>query len=166
MMILRLSKAACVAAIALFASLAAFGNLSDYRTNLPFVKHVLSMDTIFPDSTIAYRAIESPLLQHGAYGLIIGLECLTALLCWLGAFRLIRRRKAAARDFNRAKGLAIAGLTLGFLTWHAGFMSIGGEWFGMWMSADWNGTPSAFRFAASIMLVLILLAQEDRELAP
>lgn len=165
-MVLRLSKAACVAAIALFASLAAFGNLSDYGSNLPFVQHVLAMDTIFPGSTIAYRAIESPALQHAAYGLIIGLECLTALLCWLGVFRLVRHRKAAARDFNRAKSMAIAGLTLGFLTWHAGFMSIGGEWFGMWMSADWNGTPSAFRFAASIMLVLIFLAQADTDLAP
>ena len=42
--------------------------------------------------------------------------------------------------------LKIAGLALGFLLWQVGFMSIGGEWFGMWQSKDWNGVPSAFRF--------------------
>jgi len=32
--------------------------------------------------------------------------------------------------FNCSKSIAIAGLTLGFLVWQVGFMSIGGEWFG------------------------------------
>src|SRR5262249_24399271 len=51
------AKAATVAAIALFASLVTFGNLTDYDTNLAFIQHVLSMDTIFPSSRISYRAI-------------------------------------------------------------------------------------------------------------
>ncbi|HEY9573156.1 MAG TPA: DUF2165 family protein, partial [Pusillimonas sp.] len=34
-MIQRLSKTACVAAMALFASLVAFGNITDYGANLP-----------------------------------------------------------------------------------------------------------------------------------
>ena len=53
------------------------------------------------------------------------------------------------------------GLTLGFLTWQVGFMSIGGEWFGMWMSKQWNGVPDAFRFFVTIILVLIYLVQRD-----
>src|SRR3546814_5178894 len=82
-MIQRLSKIACVAAMALFASLVAFGNITDYGANLPFVQHVLAMDTIFPDSAIHYRAINTPWLQHAAYVAIILLEPATALLCWL-----------------------------------------------------------------------------------
>ena len=164
-MIQRLSKIACVAAMALFASLVAFGNITDYGANLPFVQHVLAMDTIFPDSSIRYRAIHAPWLQHAAYIAIILLETATALLCWLGAIALFRARRAGADDFHRSKNTAIAGLTLGFLTWQAGFMSVGGEWFGMWMSESWNGVPSAFRFLCTLMLVLIYLVQKDGELA-
>lgn len=164
-MMIRYSKIACVSAVALFASLVAFGNITDYGSNQAFVKHVLSMDTIFPDATIHYRAIQSPALHHVAYGLIIFFEALTAVICWIGAYRLLRVARQPAAVFNRAKSWAIAGLTLGFLVWQVGFMSIGGEWFGMWMSAQWNGVPSAFRFFVTIILVLIYLVQPDTDAA-
>ncbi len=67
MIAIRAAKAATVAAIALFASLVTFGNLTDYNTNFIFVEHVLSMDTIFPFSTIKYRAITNPALHQAAY---------------------------------------------------------------------------------------------------
>lgn len=162
-MIIRYSKIACVAAIALFASLVAFGNMTDYNSNLAFVQHVLRMDTIFPEASIHYRAIHSPLMHHIAYGMIIFLETLTALVCWVGAYRLMRCAGSPAAVFNRAKSTAVAGLTLGFLVWQVGFMSIGGEWFGMWMSEQWNGVPSAFRFFVAIILVLIYLVQRDTD---
>ena len=74
MIALRAAKATTVAAIALFASLVAFGNLTDYNTNFAFVEHVLSMDTIFPFSTIKYRAITNPALHQAAYAVIIATE--------------------------------------------------------------------------------------------
>jgi predicted small integral membrane protein len=161
MRIMRLSKTATVAAIALFASLVAFGNITDYGTNWAFVQHVLSMDTVFPTTTIKYRAIGAPALQTAAYVLIIAAETLTAVLCWIGAVRLLLASGDAVA-FNRAKGVAVAGLTLGFLLWQVGFMSIGGEWFGMWMSSKWNGVPDAFRFLVTILMVLIYLVLPDR----
>jgi predicted small integral membrane protein len=164
MIAIRAAKAAAVAAIALFASLVTFGNLTDYGTNFAFVQHVMSMDTIFPWSTIGYRAITNPALQHAAYAVIIAAEGVTALLCWIGAAALVRRLYAEAAAFNRAKGPAVVGLTLGFLLWQVGFMSIGGEWFGMWQSRQWNGVPSAFRFASIIIAVLIFVALPDQEL--
>ena len=164
MIAIRAAKAASVAAIALFASLVTFGNLTDYGTNFAFVEHVMSMDTIFPFSTIRYRAITSPALQHAAYALIIAAEAATALLCWIGAALLVWRLRADAKTFNRAKGFAVAGLTLGFLLWQVGFMSIGGEWFGMWQSQQWNGVPSAFRFVMTIIAVLVFVALQDQEL--
>ena len=164
MLILRLSKCACVATVALYASLVAFGNLSDYGSNLAFVQHVLAMDTIFPHSTITWRAITNPLLQHIAYGLIIASETATALLCWIGAAHMLRARRAGSAQFQRAKAWAIGGLTLGFLLWQVGFMSIGGEWFGMWMSNQWNGSESAFRCFMLILGVLIFLSLRDEEL--
>jgi predicted small integral membrane protein len=164
MIAIRVAKTALVAAIALFASLVAFGNLTDYQTNFVFVQHVLSMDTIFPSSTIRYRAITDPALHQAAYALIIVAEIAVAALCWAGAILLLRQLRSGAAAFNRAKPVAVAGLTAGFLLWQVGFMSIGGEWFGMWMSQQWNGVESAFRFVATIGLVLIFLAMPDGEL--
>ncbi len=68
----------------------------------------------------------------------------------------MRARSIAPRRF------AVVGLTLGFLLWQVGFMSIGGEWFGMWQSQQWNGVPSAFRFLMTIIAVLIFVAMPDR----
>jgi predicted small integral membrane protein len=164
MPILRVSKIALITAIALYASLVAFGNITDYGTNFAFVHHVFLMDTVFPDATIGYRAIERPLLHHIGYIAIIVAECVTALLCWWGAARLWRHRLAPAHEFNRGKNVAIAGLTLGFLLWQVAFMSIGGEWFGMWMSSQWNGIESAFRVFITILAVLIFVTLADGEI--
>jgi predicted small integral membrane protein len=164
MLAIRAAKVIMVAAIALFATVVAFGNITDYGTTLAFVQHVLSMDTIFPNSTIRYRAITAPALQHAAYAAIIAAEAVTAVLCWIGAFALLRRLGGAAASFNGAKTAAVAGLMLGFLIWQVGFMTIGGEWFGMWQSQQWNGVASAFRFVMVILGVLIFVALPDAEL--
>jgi len=164
MPVLRLAKISLVAAVAAFATVVAFDNVTDYGTNFVFVQHVLSMDTIFPGSAIGYRAITSPALHHAAYALIIAAEAATAALCWIGVLALMRQRRAGAAAFNRAKAWSVAGLTLGFLTWQLGFMTVGGEWFGMWQSPQWNGVPSAFRFAMVIIAVLILVAMRDEEM--
>ena len=158
---LRLAKIVMVAAIALFASIVTFGNLTDYHTNYLFVQHVLSMDTIFPFSDIRYRAILDPEMHRVAYAVIIATEGAIAVLCWLGAFNLLRYVRGDAAAFNSAKMLAVAGLTLGFLLWQVGFMTIGGEWFGMWQSQQWNGVLSAFRFVMVIIAVLIFLVLPD-----
>ena len=164
MLVVRAAKVLMVAAVALFASVVTFGNLTDYNTNYAFVQHVLSMDTIFPSSTITYRAITSPALHRAAYATIIATEGVTAILCWIGAFKLLRHVRADADTFNRAKTFAVAGLTLGFLLWQVGFMTIGGEWFGMWQSKQWNGVPDAFRFIVTIAVVLIFVAMRDQDI--
>jgi predicted small integral membrane protein len=166
MIAVRAAKIVLVGAIALFATFAAFGNLTDYGTNFAFVRHVLSMDTIFPNSQIGYRAVTSPLLLHLAYAAIIAAEIATAVLCWIGAAALLRRLHADAGTFQRGKIYAVCGLVLGFLLWQVGFMTVGGEWFGMWQSKDWNGVPSAFRFTMVILGVLIFVTLRDDDIEP
>jgi predicted small integral membrane protein len=161
---MRLSKIGLVATIALWLALVAFGNLTDYGSNLVFVQHVLAMDSIFPDAAIHYRAIHAPLLQHAAYVLIIAAEALAAVLCGAGAWRMWRARRAPATAFRCAGQLAVAGLGVGVLLWLGGCMAIGGEWFGMWMSTQWNGLGSAFRFVVVLLLALVWLGQRDDEL--
>ncbi len=70
--------------------------------------------------------------------------------------------KNTAANFNRKKKIAIAGLTLGFLTWQVVYMSLGREWFGMWMS-EWNSGAEAFQVYTTILLVLIYLVHRDRD---
>jgi predicted small integral membrane protein len=163
-MLIRLAKVAMLAAVAASISLVALGNITDYNTNFAFVEHVMSMDTLFPTTTITDRAITSAAVHHGAYALIIAAEIATALLCWIGAFVLLARCRASARAFNHGKTFAAAGLTLGFLLYQFAFMAIAGEWFGMWMSHQWNGVASAFRYATIIMLVLLFIAMPDHDL--
>ena len=160
MRILRASKSVLVAAVALWVSLVAFGNITDYGTNLAFVNHVLSMDTVFPDTTIRYRAVTAPALHHAAYVLIIAAEVLAAILCWMAAIRMLRTI-AVSGAFSRAKDLAVIGLTACLVIWLVGFIAIGGEWFGMWMSTQWNGIESAFRFSALILGILIFVVIPD-----
>jgi predicted small integral membrane protein len=164
-MLLRIAKTAMVAAIAVLFSIVAFGNITDYGTNFAFVQHVLSMDTLFPTTTITYRAITSPALHRLAYAAIIATEIVIALLCWLGALALLRVVRGPAERFNRAKPLAIAGLTLGFLLYQFGFITIGGEWFGMWMSQQWNGAPDAFRYLTTLIMILIFVAMPEGDIA-
>ena len=76
---------------------------------------------------------------------------------------MLRTLRAPAVRFNRNKHVAMAGLALGFLLWQVGFMSIGGEWFGMWMSSQWNGVGSAFRIFVTFILVMIFVAMPDRD---
>ncbi len=61
----------------------------------------------------------------------------------------------------RNRSYAIAGPTLGLLTWQVGFVSVGGDWSGMRMSKRWNGVPDAFRFFITLLLVLVDLTMRN-----
>jgi predicted small integral membrane protein len=77
---------------------------------------------------------------------------------------LLRSIRADAGAFNRAKTFAVLGLALGFLLWQVGFMTVAGEWFGMWQSQQWNSVPSVFRSVMVILGVLIFVVLPDEEL--
>jgi predicted small integral membrane protein len=161
MMTIRLVKVSMVASCALFALLVAYNNLVDYGSNYAFVRHALSMDTTFPGNALKGRAITSPALWTLAYWLIIATEAVTGLLLAFGAVQLSLSLREPAARFNAAKSSVVLGFGLGFLLWFTGFMVIGGEWFAMWQSKDWNGVPSAFRFDVVLLLVLIFVVQKD-----
>ena len=159
MVLVRLCKIALVAAVALFFTLVAFGNITDYNSNWQFVQHVLSMDTTFPDSSLHWRAITDPGIQTAGYWAIIATEIVVAILLWAGALRLLG--VITSTDFNRAKPIAVVGLSLGFLLYAVGFVAVGGEWFAMWQSQIWNGQQKAFEFLTMISAVLIFLCLPD-----
>lgn len=162
-LIIRLSKAMLSLSVGLFAAIVVFGNLTDYKTNYRFVSHVLSMDTTFPDSTARKRAITSPRWYHIFYGLVIAFEAVVALLCSLGGLKMLFAASKDSQRFHQSKSLSIAGLTSGLMVWFTGFQAIASEWFGSWMSTEWNGLPSAARITQilSALLVFISLKNDD-----
>ncbi len=151
-----------VALNGLYVLLAAFGNITDFGTNRPFVQHVLAMDTTnfgappgtALDPDVMWRAITDPTAQHLAYlGIIAwesatGLVLLVAVVCW------IRERGAGYRV---ARAVSTVGLLMLILLFMGGFIAIGGEWFQMWKSATWNGLDPAFRNSVLALLTLVLI---------
>ncbi|MGA8498247.1 MAG: DUF2165 domain-containing protein [Xanthobacteraceae bacterium] len=163
MVLFRLCKIALVAALAAFAFIVAYDNVVDYDSNYEFVRHVLSMDTTFPNNQLMSRAITDQRIWTIAYAAIIAIEALTCLLLSVGALALLTRLKAPAERFNRAKALAVAGLTVGFGLWFFGFLVVAGEYFAMWQSQTWNGQEAAFRIVMVMLGVLIFVTPPDRD---
>lgn len=154
-LLIRLSKIVMIAGLAFWAFLVTLGNVTDYDSNKAFVHHVLAMDSIFPESTLTWRAVTHPTLHTIAYLAIIAVEALTSLAFAVAAWRMTRALRAPQADFRRAKAFTAVGVMLGFLLWFVGFMAIGAEWFAMWQSETWNGQQAAFRFTVILLAVAV-----------
>ena len=142
---------------ALYMGLVVFGNVTDYDTNHAFVQHVLAMDTTFGSPNTSWRAITSPTVVTVVYLLIILWEAVTALVLLAGLVAWLRHREEVARR------LTSTGWVLQVLLFGGGFLAIGGEWFVMWQSKDWNGLTPAFQNFVVASLGLILLHASKRD---
>lgn len=159
-MTLRLAKALLVAAVAFYTSLVVLNNLTDYGSNYQFVHHVLVMDSTFSSNHGLWRAVHPLWIQTAFYDTIIAWEGITMVVTWAGAVQLLRATRDAGA-FQRAKPLAVTGLTLSLLMWLVAFLSIGGEWFLMWQSHTWNGEETASRMFLVVGVVFLLLVQPE-----
>ncbi|HZP07415.1 MAG TPA: DUF2165 domain-containing protein [Terracidiphilus sp.] len=162
-MIPRIAKIALVAGIAFFDSLIVFNNITDFNSNYQFVRHVLMMDSTFPGNRGLWRAIDAPAVHIAFYLSIIAWELATATVLWWGVARMLRALHSPAGEFRKAGRLSAAGLTLSLLMWLAAFLAVGGEWFLMWQSHAWNGQEAAARNFSVVGLVLLILAQPEKE---
>ncbi|MEU5162527.1 DUF2165 domain-containing protein [Streptomyces sp. NPDC020875] len=155
------SAAAAVftAVVAGYMALVAFGNITDFGTNREFVRHVLAMDTTFRDDDVMWRAVESRTVADIAYVAIIVWETLTAAVLLLAVGYWARGLRRGG-DQRRARRASTLGLLMVVLLFGLGFVVIGGEWFQMWQSSDWNGLEPAGRnvMIAAFGLVLVQLS--------
>jgi predicted small integral membrane protein len=143
--------------LALHLVLVTLGNITDFGTNLAFVQHVLAMDTTFRDPDLMWRSITNPVAQHVAYLAVIVWEALTsAVLVWAAALWFAAHRSGS---FGRARAAVTVGYLMALVLWVGGFLAIGGEWFAMWQSKQWNGLAPALRntLLTSVALVLAQL---------
>ncbi len=160
-MVTRVAKILLLAAIAFFYAILVLDNVTDYGSNYQFVHHVLMMDSTFPQNREMWRALNASAWHHAFYLSIILWEIVTAGLCWAGVAKMASRLHAQAVLFNKAKAIAIAGLTMSLLMWLVAFLTIGGEWFLMWQSKLWNGQDAAFRMFAVVGITMMILTMRD-----
>jgi predicted small integral membrane protein len=163
---IRAAQISLVGCIALLYGLIAVNNIVDYETNFSFVAHVLQMDTTLRHEATIWRAINNSSAHHLTYILIIAWEVLMAALCGVGTVRLGAAFRQDSDAFRAAKCMALWGLCGGWVLWLGGFLAVGGEWFVMWQSADWNGQVAAFRMFAVTTLGFIVLVQSDEPPSP
>ncbi len=163
MTVIRISKCLLMLSVAFFCTLVVFNNLTDYDSNFQFVRHVLQMDSTFPGNRGMWRAINSLVVHHVAYGLVILWEALTAATAWWGGLRLFRHRRGSPQAFARAKAPSIAALTMGISLWFVGFIAVGGEWYLMWQSKTWNGQEAAFRLVVVLGIVLLYVVSPESQ---
>ena len=156
--VIKFSKAILILSTALFFTIVAFNNLTDYGTNFQFVRHVLMMDTIFEGNNLMWRAIDSPLIHNIFYWIIILWEILIAIILWIAGFKLLSKKKKIAQ---MGMSKAVIGLILALLLWFLAFITIGGEWFAMWQSSIWNGQDAAFRMFVVNGLTLLYLFMKE-----
>jgi predicted small integral membrane protein len=159
----RLGIVISVIGCGLLSLFVSFGNITDYWTNFEFVKHVLSMDTIFPDSKVKYRSIENSSLHHAFYISIIFAEVLISYFILSGSIKMIINIKNEPSNFQQSKKDSFIGLALGIALWFIGFEVIGGEWFSIWQSSTWNGLNSANRIVIfyAITYTIMLIPEKN-----
>ncbi len=149
-----------IISLGLFGGLVFLGNLLDYNANFQFVKHVLSMDTVFEGNTQKWRAIENSALHHVFYLTIIFCEGLFAMLCLWGALDLGKRISENKRNFAAGKTKVFCAIGVGMLIWWVGFVVVGSEWFGMWQSSEWNGKETGFQISLMLISSAIIIGMD------
>ncbi len=136
---LPVAVAVLTAITALYYVLVAFGNITDYQTNQAFVDHVLEMDTTFQDPDVMWRRISSNVIVNIVYVGIIIWEILIAAVLIIALVHWLMGNHA------RGRRLSTLGWTMVFVLFLGGFVTVGGEWFQMWQSQNWNGLTAAMQ---------------------
>lgn len=152
----RYVKVFVLAALSLYATFVAAGNLMDFNSNYEFVKHVLSMDTTFPNNDLMWRAVTSEPVHLMAYWGIILTEIAIAVVGWMGVYKMCRALKGSAVAFAAAKTVGYYAFMLAILLWFVGFIDFGSEWFAMWQSDTWNGKQTAMDITEVVLGMLIV----------
>lgn len=142
--------------VAAYITLVAIGNITDFDSNQDFVKGVLGMKTTFNDDQLMWRSIDATWLQNTAYVGVIIWEVLCAIVCIWGTVLLIKALKNGGA-WGHARKVASLGILMILFLFGFGFIAVGGEYFAMWQSDQWNGLTAAIRNFTLGAIPLILL---------
>lgn len=158
--IARLTASAIVLMLAAYYLVVAFDNITDpinpNASNWPFVKGVLSGAGTPADSGFEYRFINVGWVQALAYIAIIAAETIAGLLLLIGGALGLRRGRDAP-VWDKAQRWTFAGAAVGLLLFFFGFITIGGNWFIMYLNSKWNGLMPAFQNSVMTITTLLLV---------
>ncbi|WP_192552919.1 DUF2165 domain-containing protein [Pseudomonas sp. IzPS59] len=147
--LIRRSKVAIVFMVGMLGALIVFSNATDYDSNYIYLGHILSMDTT--GSHLMYRSINSEMMHHRIYWMIMTLETIFTSACLLGGYQLAKNINASDEQFHEAKKYAVLGFLVALFVYYFCLQVIGNEWFDMDQSKDWN----AMKWAQSIVDFLL-----------
>lgn len=144
--------------------LVAFDNITNPASNWAFVKGVLSGDGTPAGDGFGWRAITAPWLQVTAYVGVILAETIAGVLLAVGGVAGLRgtSRPAIWADAQR---WTIVGCLVGLLVFFFGFITVGGNWFIMYLNSKWNGLDPAFQnsvMTAFTFVCVVLVLTADR----
>ncbi|TFH82888.1 DUF2165 domain-containing protein [Pseudomonas kribbensis] len=147
--LIRRSKVAIVFMVGMLGALIVFSNATDYDSNYIYLGHILSMDTT--GSHLMYRSINSEMMHHRIYWMIMTLETIFTSACLLGGYQLAKNINASDEQFHEAKKYAVLGFLVALFVYYFCLQVIGNGWFDMDQSKDWN----AMKWAQSIVDFLL-----------
>lgn len=157
--IIRPAQTMLVFMLGCYALLVFFTNVTDYNVNFTFMEKVSGMSDTYSEHN-RWRSITNTYLIHLLYWIVIGTEGLSGWFCLSGAWRLWKHRKAGPGDFALHKTHAFVGVFIGLMLWLGAFLTVGGEWFLMWQSDEWNAQGTAFHLTEVYGIALLVLMKE------
>ncbi|MCU7550120.1 DUF2165 domain-containing protein [Chitinophagaceae bacterium LB-8] len=158
----RLIKILFTCTVGLYMALVCLNNVTDYRSNFTFVSMVAKMEDTFSVERNGWRSVHNVFFHHLFFIVIILWEAVITTCLLVGTKNMIRKYRTTATEFKKAKSVAMYGFALGVLLWFMVFITIGGEWFLMWQSKNWNVQNTAFFLTACFLLFLLYLNQDDK----
>lgn len=156
--LIRRSKVAIVFMVGMLGAMIVFSNATDYDSNYIYLGHILSMDTT--GSHLMYRSINSEMMHHRIYWMIMTLETIFTSACLLGGYQLAKNINASDEQFHEAKKYAVLGFLVALFVYYFCLQVIGNEWFDMDQSKDWNAMKWAKSIVDFLLPALIFLVMK------
>lgn len=159
---LRFLKALLVAAVALWGVVGVLHNLLDWPGTLGAVEAVTSMST-FEGGAERWQATRNPVVVWLGALFIAGAKVATAVLCGLGAYRMLLARVSGGEAFEAARRMALVGCGVAVFMLFTGFTVIAEIGFELWRSDALRGPvlESALRYAAMIALIGLFVGSSE-----
>lgn len=154
--ILRITASSLVLMTAAYYLVVAFDNITNPDSNWPFVRGVLAENGVAAGSGFEWRAIDAQWFHVVAFVGVIIFETLTGLLLAYAAYRGLRANEDRAA-WAHAQRSTFLGMTSGLLVFFLGFITIGGNWFVMYLNSKWNGLDPAFQNSVMTMFMAVFV---------
>jgi len=156
----RLVTSLFVLMVAAYYLVVAFDNITNpvnaNASNWPFVQGVLSGDGVPADSGFEWRFTDATWFHALSYVVIIAGEAATGVVLLLAGIWGLRSVRSGPRWGHVQRWTYIGGL-LGLGVFFFGFITVGGNWFIMYLNSKWNGMEPAFQNSVMTLGMLVLV---------